>query len=59
VSADADCVPLGWVSPPHSVAELLDRFVPELREAGADEATIRQLLVANPADLLTMREPEG
>jgi predicted metal-dependent phosphotriesterase family hydrolase len=57
VSADADCVPLGWVSPPHSVAELLDRFVPELRDEGTDEATIRQLLVNNPADLLTMREP--
>jgi predicted metal-dependent phosphotriesterase family hydrolase len=57
VSADADCVPLGWVSPPHSVAELLDRFVPELIEEGTDDATIRQLLVGNPADLLTMREP--
>lgn len=56
---DADYVPLGWVSPPHSVAELLDRFVPELRDEGTDEATINQLLVANPADLLTMREPSG
>jgi predicted metal-dependent phosphotriesterase family hydrolase len=59
VSADADCVPLGWVSPPHSVAELLDRFVPELRQEGTDEATIRQLLVHNPADLLTIREPQA
>lgn len=55
VSADADVQPLGWVSPPHSVAELLDRFVPDLREHGVSEAVIHQLLVTNPAGLLTMR----
>jgi len=55
VSADADCVPLGWVSPPHSVAELLNRFVPDLREEGVGEDVIQQLLVTNPANLLTMR----
>jgi predicted metal-dependent phosphotriesterase family hydrolase len=57
VSCDADCVPLGWVSPPHSVAELLNRFLPEMQEAGTDEKTLHQLLVANPADLLTLRPP--
>lgn len=56
VSADADVQPLGWVSPPHSVAELLDRFAPDLRAEGVDEATIDQLLVGNPARLLTMQE---
>lgn len=56
VSADADVQPLGWVSPPHSVAELLNRFTPDLRAEGVDEATIDQLLVGNPARLLTMQE---
>ncbi|MGP6170009.1 phosphotriesterase family protein [Microbacterium sp. A204] len=56
VSADADVQPLGWTSPPHSVAELLTRFVPDLREEGVDEDTIDQLLVRNPANLLTMQE---
>jgi predicted metal-dependent phosphotriesterase family hydrolase len=59
VSCDADCVPLGWVSPPQSVAELLDRFLPEMKEAGTDEKTLHQLLVTNPADLLTLRDPKG
>lgn len=57
VSADADVQPLGWVSPPHSVAELLSRFVPDLRAEGVGEDIVRQLLVTNPANLLTMREP--
>ncbi|GAA3880418.1 phosphotriesterase-related protein [Leifsonia kafniensis] len=56
VSADADVQPLGWVSPPHSVAELLNQFVPDLRAEGIDEAIINTLLVANPARLLTMQE---
>lgn len=59
VSADADVQPLGWVSPPHSVADLLGEFVPDLREEGIGEDVITQLLVTNPANLLTMREPRG
>lgn len=55
VSADADVQPLGWVSPPHSVADLLGEFVPDLREEGVGDDTIHQLLVANPAALLTMQ----
>ncbi|MCC2031243.1 phosphotriesterase family protein [Microbacterium allomyrinae] len=56
VSADADVQPLGWKSPPHSVAELLTRFAPDLREEGVDESMIDQLLVGNPARLLTIQE---
>ncbi|GAA5144807.1 phosphotriesterase [Microbacterium pseudoresistens] len=54
ISADANCAPLGWVSLPHSVAELLDSFVPEVRGEGIDEDLITQMLVRNPAALLTM-----
>lgn len=57
VSADADCVPLGWISPPHSVTELLTRFVPELQEQGIGEGVIHQLLVTNPARLMTQQQP--
>ena len=59
ISADANCWALGWESPPHSAAELLDPFVPDLRGAGVDEQTIEQLLVRNPASLLTMAAPRS
>lgn len=36
-------------------AEVLTDFVPRLREAGVADADIRQILVANPRDLLTVR----
>jgi predicted metal-dependent phosphotriesterase family hydrolase len=54
VSADANCSPLGWESPPHSVAELLEYFLPDLRAAGADQELVDQLLIRNPAQLLAM-----
>jgi predicted metal-dependent phosphotriesterase family hydrolase len=59
ISADANCWTLGWDSPPHSVAELLEYFLPDLRAAGVDEQTVDQLLVKNPAELLTLAEPQN
>jgi predicted metal-dependent phosphotriesterase family hydrolase len=55
VSADADCVPLGWSSPPHSVAELIRGFVPAMKSLGVDDDTLDQLLVRTPARLLTQK----
>jgi phosphotriesterase-related protein len=55
VSADADCVPLGWSSPPHSVAELIKGFVPEAKSLGIDDDTLDLLLVRTPAKLLTQQ----
>lgn len=54
VSADANCWPLGWESPPHSVAELLEFFLPDLQAEGVEPDVIDQLLFRNPAHLLTL-----
>lgn len=54
ISADANCWTLGWNSPPHSVAELLEYFLPDLRAEGIGEDVVEQLLVKNPAHLLTI-----
>lgn len=54
VSADANCWTLGWNSPPHSVAELLEFFLPDLRAEGIGEDIVEQLLVTNPAHVLTI-----
>ncbi|SDI43005.1 phosphotriesterase-related protein [Alteribacillus persepolensis] len=58
ISADANCWPLGWASPPHSVAELLEVFVPDLKARGVSDETIEQLLIHTPAHLLTMQDPK-
>ncbi|MGC9670736.1 phosphotriesterase family protein [Planosporangium sp. 12N6] len=56
VSADANCSPLGWPGVKgHTVNYLFETFVPDLRAAGVDDATITTLLVDNPADFLTIR----
>jgi predicted metal-dependent phosphotriesterase family hydrolase len=54
ISTDANCYPLGFESTPNSVTELLEVFVPDLRASGVTEETIEQLLVRNPAQLLSM-----
>ncbi|TYB69172.1 phosphotriesterase [Nonomuraea sp. PA05] len=56
VSADANCSPLGWPGVKgHTVNYLFEELVPDLRDAGLDEATITRLLVHNPADFLTIQ----
>ncbi|RHW32367.1 phosphotriesterase [Lysinibacillus yapensis] len=58
ISADANCWPLGWPGVEgHSVNYLFEEFIPDLRKAGVDEGIIEQLLVHNPANILTMRAP--
>lgn len=56
VSADANCSPLGWPGVKgHTVNYLFERLVPDLRAAGAGEATITALLVDNPASFLAIQ----
>ena len=56
VSADANCSPLGWPSVKgHTVNYLFEDLIPDLRNAGVDEATITTLFVDNPADFLTVQ----
>ena len=55
-SADANCSPLGWAGViGHTVNYLFEDLIPDLREAGIDEATITTLFVDNPADFLTIQ----
>ena len=55
-SADANCSPLGWPGVQgHTVNYIFEDLIPDLREAGLDEATIRALFVDDPADFLTIR----
>jgi phosphotriesterase-related protein len=55
-SADANCSPLGWPGVKgHTVNYLFERLLPDLREAGIDEATIDQIFVRNPADFLALK----
>ncbi|WP_026152469.1 phosphotriesterase family protein [Actinopolyspora halophila] len=57
VSADANCSPLGWPGVKgHTVNYLFEDLVPDLRNAGIDEATINKLLRDNPADFLTIKD---
>ncbi|SDH60366.1 phosphotriesterase-related protein [Alteribacillus persepolensis] len=58
ISCDANCWALGWASTEHSVAELLEVFVPDLKARGVSDETIEQLLIHTPAHLLTMKEPK-
>ena len=56
VSADANCSPLGWPGVKgHTVNYIFQTLIPDLRDAGMDEATITRLFVDNPADFLTIR----
>ncbi|MEE2035357.1 phosphotriesterase family protein [Rhodococcus chondri] len=53
---DANCSPLGWPGVKgHTVNYLFEDLIPDLREAGLDEATITKLFVENPADFLTLQ----
>jgi phosphotriesterase-related protein len=53
---DANCSPLGWPGVKgHTVNYLFEDLIPDLREAGLDEATITKLFVENPADFLTIQ----
>lgn len=55
---DANCSPLGWPGVKgHTVNYLFEDLIPDLREAGLDEATITKLFVENPADFLTIAQP--
>jgi len=56
VSADANCSPLGWPGVKgHTVNYLFEELIPDLRNAGIDEATITTLFVDNPASFLTIQ----
>ena len=56
VSADANCSPLGWPGVKgHTVNYIFQTLIPDLRDAGMDEATITRLFVDNSADFLTIR----
>ena len=55
-SADANCSPLGWPGVKgHTVNYLFEVLMPDLREAGVDEATITRIFVENPAAFLTVQ----
>lgn len=55
LSADANCSPLGWAGVKgHTVNYIFDDLIPNLRDAGVDQATITKLFVANPADFLAV-----
>lgn len=54
-SADANCSPLGWPGVEgHTVNYLFDDLIPDLRDAGVEEATITTIFVDNPAGFLTI-----
>jgi phosphotriesterase-related protein len=54
-SADANCSPLGWPGVKgHTVNYLFETLIPDLRDAGLDEATITALFVDNPAGFLSL-----
>lgn len=56
-SADANCSPLGWPGVKgHTVNYIFEDLIPDLREAGLDEATIKTLFVESPADFLTIHD---
>lgn len=55
-SADANCSPLGWPGVKgHTVNYIFEQLIPDLREAGVDDATITKIFVDNPADFLTLK----
>jgi phosphotriesterase-related protein len=55
-SADANCSPLGWPGVKgHTVNYLFEDLIPDLHDAGVDDATITKIFVDNPADFLTIK----
>ena len=51
-SADANCSPLGWPGVKgHTVNYLFEELIPDLREAGLDEATISRICRRQPRRL--------
>ncbi len=55
-SADANCSPLGWPGVKgHTVNYIFEDLIPDLREAGMDEAAINKIFVENPAAFLTIQ----
>ena len=54
---DANCSPLGWPGVKgHTVNYLFEDLIPDLREAGVDQATIDTLFIHNPADFLSIQK---
>ncbi|MFC3481178.1 phosphotriesterase [Kocuria carniphila] len=54
---DANCSPLGWPGVKgHTVNYLFEDLIPDLREAGVDQATIDALFIHNPADFLSIQK---
>jgi phosphotriesterase-related protein len=57
LSTSSECQPLGWGQDSvHSVSHLLRYFLPKLREAGVDQATINTILVENPRRVLAINK---
>jgi phosphotriesterase-related protein len=55
-SADANCSPLGWPGVKgHTVNYIHEQLIPDLRQEGIGDTTIRTIFVENPADFLTLR----
>ncbi|MFD7531926.1 hypothetical protein ACFV8E_30710 [Streptomyces sp. NPDC059849] len=56
-SADANCSPLGRPGVKgHTVNYIFEGLIPDLRDAGLDEAAIKTIFVDNPADFLTLQK---
>lgn len=56
-SADANCSPLGWPGVKgHTVNYIFEDLIPDLQQAGMDEATINKIFVENPANFLSMQK---
>jgi phosphotriesterase-related protein len=56
ISSSATGVSFGEPGNDIAFSAVLTRFVPQLRAAGLTEATIQQILTANPANLLSVRK---
>lgn len=55
-AADANCSPLGWPGVKgHTVNYLFEQLIPDLRDAGWDQAKIDALFVDAPADFLSLK----
>lgn len=55
-SADANCSPLGWPGVKgHTVNYLFEELIPDLRDAGVDDATIERIFVTNTARFLSLQ----
>ncbi|MDO5533547.1 MAG: phosphotriesterase [Propionibacteriaceae bacterium] len=53
---DANCSPLGWPGVKgHTVNYLFEELIPDLREAGIDDAEITRLFVTRPAEFYTVQ----